>query len=77
MARAALKKRSKERKSWPKLHDERLVTRHRGPYIKFTIQRHRSGDFAGIKLPEAGRLIAAEWRELSEDDKKVSHIELF
>ncbi|KAL8884337.1 MAG: hypothetical protein Q9215_007588 [Flavoplaca cf. flavocitrina] len=69
-ARAALKKRSKGQRSWPKLHDERLVTRQRGPYIKFSIQRHRSGDFAGIPLGEAGKLIAAEWRELSEDEKK-------
>ncbi|KAL8733736.1 MAG: hypothetical protein Q9166_001929 [cf. Caloplaca sp. 2 TL-2023] len=70
-ARTLLKRRSKSKTTkWAKLRDERLVTRSSGSYIMFHTQRYRSGDFAGMKLPEAAKLIGAEWRELSESDKK-------
>ncbi|KAL8749411.1 MAG: hypothetical protein Q9199_007703 [Rusavskia elegans] len=69
-ARVALKKRSKSPRSWPKLRDERLVTGLRTSFAAFNAQRHRSGDFAGMKLGEAAKLIGAEWRALSENDKK-------
>ncbi|KAL8914661.1 MAG: hypothetical protein Q9172_007045 [Xanthocarpia lactea] len=68
-ARKALKSRLMS-SSFPKLHDERLVTGRRTPYINFMVQRHRSGDFAGVSIPEAAKLISAEWRALSESDKK-------
>ncbi|KAL8863098.1 MAG: hypothetical protein Q9178_000472 [Gyalolechia marmorata] len=68
-ARKALKSRLKS-SSFPKLHDERLVTHPRTAYVNFTVQRHRSGDFAGMSFTEAAKLIGAEWRALSESDKK-------
>ncbi|KAL8903201.1 MAG: hypothetical protein Q9171_007483 [Xanthocarpia ochracea] len=68
-ARKALKSRLKSL-AFPKLHDERLVAGPRTPYINFTVQRYRSGDFAGMSIPEAAKLIGAEWRALSESDKK-------
>ena len=70
-ARKALKSRLKS-SSFPKLHDERLVTGPRTAYVNFSAQRHRSGDFAGMSITEASKLISAEWRALSESDKKVS-----
>ncbi|KAL8766325.1 MAG: hypothetical protein Q9209_006851 [Squamulea sp. 1 TL-2023] len=69
-ARRTLKSRLKTPRSWPKLQDERLVTGRRSPYIRFHIQRRRSGDFAGMSIGEAAKLIGAEWRGLSESDKK-------
>ncbi|KAL8776996.1 MAG: hypothetical protein Q9213_008048 [Squamulea squamosa] len=74
-ARRTLKSRLKTPRSWPKLQDERLVTGRRSPYIRFHIQRRRSGDFAGLTIGEAAKLIGAEWRGLSESDKKVSFLE--
>ncbi|CAL8583353.1 hypothetical protein XPA_008977 [Xanthoria parietina] len=67
-ARVALKKRMKSPKT--KLHDERLVKRPRNAFSRFSVQRHLSRDFAGMKLGEAAKLISAEWRAMSENDKK-------
>ncbi|KAI4106570.1 MAG: hypothetical protein LQ339_003030 [Xanthoria mediterranea] len=67
-ARVALKKRMMSPKT--KLHDERLVKRPRNAFSKFSVQRHLSRDFAGMKLGEAAKLISAEWRAMSENDKK-------
>ncbi|KAL8800390.1 MAG: hypothetical protein Q9200_007257 [Gallowayella weberi] len=69
VARRALRSRTSAR-PWPKLHDERLVTRLQNAYSRFTVQRHRSGDFAGLGIVEASKLIGAEWRALSASDKE-------
>ncbi|KAL8845989.1 MAG: hypothetical protein Q9221_008883 [Calogaya cf. arnoldii] len=68
-ARTALKRR-KVPGSWNKLRDERLVMRPRTSYLNFRMERHHSGDYAGVKAAEAGKLIGAEWRKLSDSDKK-------
>ncbi|KAL8993896.1 MAG: hypothetical protein Q9169_006003 [Polycauliona sp. 2 TL-2023] len=69
-ARKALRKRSTTKRSWPKLRDERMVSHQQSPFAQFTQGRHRSGDFVGMKLGEASKLISTEWRGLSEEDKK-------
>ncbi|KAL8645957.1 MAG: hypothetical protein Q9226_007065 [Calogaya cf. arnoldii] len=68
-ARIALRKR-KVPGSWKKLRDERLVRRPRTSFMAFRMDRHRSGDFTGVNAIEAGKRIGAEWRELSDSDKK-------
>ncbi|KAI4248096.1 MAG: hypothetical protein L6R40_001185 [Gallowayella cf. fulva] len=68
-ARKLLRSRTSSR-SWQKLHDERQVSRLRGGYISFSIQRFRSGDFSGMRVSESSKLIGAEWRGMSESDKK-------
>ncbi|KAL8728809.1 MAG: hypothetical protein Q9181_005213 [Wetmoreana brouardii] len=68
-ARNLLKRRTKST-SWPKLQDERLVTRLKTPYNLFYTHRYRSGDFAGMKVTEAAKLIGSEWRGLSAGEKQ-------
>ncbi|KAL8696398.1 MAG: hypothetical protein Q9201_007676 [Fulgogasparrea decipioides] len=68
-ARILLRRRTKGT-LWPKLQDERLVTRLKNSYNLFYTQRYRSGDFAGMKVTEAAKLIGSEWRGLSADEKQ-------
>ncbi|KAL8932948.1 MAG: hypothetical protein Q9216_006599 [Gyalolechia sp. 2 TL-2023] len=69
-ARQALKRRTKAT-LWPKLKDERLVKRLKSSYNMFYTHRYNSGDFAGVKIGEAGKLIGAEWRGMTADAKKT------
>ncbi|KAL9594666.1 MAG: hypothetical protein Q9219_006904 [cf. Caloplaca sp. 3 TL-2023] len=69
-ARNTLRRRAKGR--WFRLHDERLVKRPASPYTCFVTGRFRSGDFAGLAVTEAAKLMATEWRALSVDEKKAS-----
>ncbi|KAL8995603.1 MAG: hypothetical protein Q9188_006769 [Gyalolechia gomerana] len=67
-ARSKLNRRTKGK--WSKLKDDRLVKGPKSAYTIFYIHRFRSGDFAGVKVPEAGKLLGAEWRGLNADAKK-------
>ncbi|KAI4212263.1 MAG: hypothetical protein LQ351_004976 [Letrouitia transgressa] len=58
-------------KAWYKLHDERLVKRQKSAYNLFHSQRYSSGDFQGLKLTEAAKLIGEEWKRLSTNEKKA------
>ncbi|KAL8667400.1 MAG: hypothetical protein Q9202_000616 [Teloschistes flavicans] len=69
-ARLALRKSSTQGKRWPKLQDERLVTRPRSPYNLFYKQRYLTGDFKGMRVAAAAKLIGAEWREMDASQKK-------
>lgn len=42
------------------------------PYIQFSVNRNASGDFRNIAVSERAKLIAKEWKALSEGEKKVS-----
>ncbi|KAI4121538.1 MAG: hypothetical protein LQ338_006307 [Usnochroma carphineum] len=68
-ARLQLKKKTK-RTLWPKLVDERLVKGQRSSYNYFFTDRYKSGDFAGLKVSEASKLVGAEWRALSANEKQ-------
>lgn len=57
---------------WAKLVDERLVKGLRTQYNQFYTERYKSGDYKGMNVGEAGKLIGAEWRALSASEKKVS-----
>ncbi|KAI4164054.1 MAG: hypothetical protein LQ342_002289 [Letrouitia transgressa] len=58
-------------KAWYKLHDERLVKRQKSAYNLFHSQRYSSGDFQGLKVTEAAKLIGDEWKGLSTNEKKA------
>ena len=54
-----------------KLQDGRQVKRSIGCYGIFVKERFGSGDFMHIKFPDATKLIAAEWKTLSDAEKEV------
>lgn len=53
------------------MRDERLVPGRKPAYIYFTMERMATEDFKKISFPDRTRLIAKEWKELPEADKKV------
>ena len=65
--------RSRGVRGWHVLHDDRKVKGVRTAYLHFVMDRRASGDFAGIPLLEGTKRIAQEWKELSADEKQVSH----
>jgi hypothetical protein len=73
-ARNQLRKKLAARKGRPayteKLIDDRRV-RPPNAYNIFFIERYATGDMKGIKVTEAAKLIASEWKVLSEAEKKV------
>ena len=58
------------------IKDERAVKRPATSYIQFMVNRQASGDFKNIAIPERARLIAKEWKALSESEKKVRNLNL-
>ncbi|SMR44613.1 unnamed protein product [Zymoseptoria tritici ST99CH_3D1] len=56
--------------AWPLIKDERAVTRPVSAYLHFSNNRQASGDFRNIPVTERVALIAKEWKELSESEKK-------
>ena len=59
-------------KQYSNLKDERLVRRPTTAYIAFYKSRYASGDFKGLKVVEASRLIGREYKALSAAEKKAS-----
>lgn len=74
-ARSSLRRRLKDNKSavkrWGAIKDEREVKGPVTSYIHFVSSRFATGDMKDIKLSEASKLIAEEWKALSEGEKKV------
>jgi hypothetical protein len=74
-ARQLLKRKLK--KSGAKLHDvspiadPRLPKRAGNALSYFLKDRHASGDFKGIKIGDAGKLISQEWKTLPAGERKV------
>ncbi|MCJ1314568.1 hypothetical protein MMC25_008250 [Agyrium rufum] len=52
-----------------KLTDERHIKQPLTAYTTFCSERFSSGDFHGIKIPDASKLIGREWRELTPERK--------
>lgn len=72
LARIQLRRQFPTQKSkWVELQDERRPKRPSTPYLVFSINRQASGDFANIKIGERAKLIAQEWKALSESEKSV------
>lgn len=80
-ARASLRRKLEKelpkgkRSKWLPIHDERAVKRPLNRYAQFSTNRHASGDFKNISLAERGRLIAQEWKALSDQEKQVRHFQ--
>lgn len=55
-----------------KIKDDRIVKRPRNVFAFFVTERHASGDFKGIKIPESAVLIGREFKGLTDSEKKVS-----
>lgn len=53
------------------LQDHRQVKGLRGPFTWFHQERRQSGDLRGLKVGEAAKLTAREWKALSASEKKV------
>lgn len=74
-ARVALRRKLKGKRGggmWPKINDERAVKRPVNPFAQFIANRFASGDFKHMVASQATKLIAQEWKALSEEEKKVS-----
>lgn len=56
------------------MRDERLVPGRKPAFILFTTERITSEDFKNISFPDRVKLIAKEWHDLSETDKKVQFL---
>ena len=69
-ARAALSRSTK--KQWRPLKDERQVKSYRNAYTFFSTERLGSGDFHGIKIPDAAKLIGREFKALPAHELKAS-----
>ncbi len=54
------------------IHDERQVKGASNSYSLFFRARLDSGDFKHMKVPDVGRLVGAEWRGLTLEEKDVS-----
>ncbi|KAI9779037.1 MAG: hypothetical protein M1816_003766 [Peltula sp. TS41687] len=57
-------------RKFPPIKDQRQPKRTTTQYTLFFTDRHRSGDFRHMPIPEAAKLIGREWRELSANDKE-------
>ncbi|KAF7195554.1 hypothetical protein HII31_03148 [Pseudocercospora fuligena] len=70
-ARAQLRKKLPSQKNkWAKISDERVPKKPANSFALFNTNRQSSGDFQGIKLGEAAKLIAQEWKALSSSEKE-------
>ncbi|KAI7241314.1 hypothetical protein KC330_g655 [Hortaea werneckii] len=73
LARATLRRKAQlekgQRTKWPAIQDERHVKRPMTAYFHFLTNRQASGDFRNIAIIERTKLIAQEWKALSEEEK--------
>ena len=56
-----------------KLNDARSVKKFSSAFIFFYTERKRSGDYKGIKITEASKLLGREFKELSKEERQVRH----
>ncbi|TVY78473.1 Non-histone chromosomal protein [Lachnellula suecica] len=68
-ARNQLRKLTKH--NWTPIPDTRIPKRPTTPYIFFFKERRSSGDFKGIAVGAATKVIATEWKALSAGERKV------
>jgi hypothetical protein len=57
-----------------KIDDPRIPKRPLPAYILFVKERYTSGDFKGISPVEAAKILAQEYKALSESERKVRFI---
>lgn len=56
--------------------DERHQTDPRkiNAYIRFSTERMSTGDFKGILMKDAAKLVTSEWKALSADERQVRRV---
>lgn len=53
------------------IHDERLPKAPSSAFILFTKSRWAAGEFAGVSIKDASQTLGREWKELSDEARKV------
>lgn len=71
LARKKLRFRLSNSSKYRDIVDDRLVKRPQTPYIIFHGERLASGAYSGMSMGQAAKEIAAEFKALSESEKKV------
>ena len=66
------KQRGMRSRKIPQIHDDRQVHRPRTSYLAFFQDRYATGDFKGLKVPEAAKLAGREWKALSATEQQAS-----
>jgi len=69
-ARAQLRAKSKTKKSWTPIQDERRPKTAISAYFYFSKEKRASGELKGISFVDSTKLLADEWRSLSPSQKK-------
>ncbi|KAF8867296.1 hypothetical protein BDZ45DRAFT_667259 [Acephala macrosclerotiorum] len=70
-ARAMLKKKLNKARGYTAIKDARLPKRSANSRALFTKERYASGDFKGISIVDASKLLTTEWNSLSPSERKV------
>ncbi|CZR61082.1 uncharacterized protein PAC_10978 [Phialocephala subalpina] len=70
-ARLALKKKLNKTSGYPAIKDSRLPKRITNARALFTKDRYASGDFKGISLSDASKLLSSDWNSLSPSERKA------
>ncbi|TKA82157.1 hypothetical protein B0A55_02047 [Friedmanniomyces simplex] len=60
----------KGKRGWPPIQDERAARTPLSAFLQFSTNRHASGDFNNIAVPECAKLIGQEWKALSGEEKQ-------
>ncbi|KAI9670579.1 MAG: hypothetical protein M1831_005799 [Alyxoria varia] len=58
-------------KIYAKLEDPRVSKRPTSTWATFLTQRFASGDYKGLRAPEASKYIKRDWENLSREERKV------
>ena len=54
------------------LRDDRKPRRPLTPYFQYSQERHVSGDFQGVSIPEFSKAVSREWKAMGAQEKEVS-----
>lgn len=73
-ARRKLRVQSKGKKvsTWAAIDDDRIPKQPASAYIAYSVQRMATGDFKNILPTDRTKLVAEEWKELDQSEKRVS-----
>lgn len=70
-ARKSLRRKLKKSFSYHRIIDSRIPKQPRNAFTQHSMERHLSGDFKGIPVTEAAKLIGKEWQDLPAAGKQV------
>ncbi|KAI9800095.1 MAG: hypothetical protein M1825_004277 [Sarcosagium campestre] len=69
-ARKTLKRRTAHPGQYAPIKDDRQPKRPANAYARFFQDRFSSGDYRGMTVPEAAKLLGGEWKALSSSEKQ-------